>query len=117
MKSQFKDKVPMKRISENLLKECFIHGGLFLDPDAPLGILTFKKGSLHAEFSDCVKSPGIYGSLFMSIELIDSLYIRNGVNDNDVRFVAQFGIDQISLDCVISSGKTISLSSTLTFHL
>ena len=96
-------------------KKRWKNGNSFIDPLAPLSILTFRKGSLHADFSDCSKSPGIYGSLFIPVELLDHLRIRDGVNTNDVRFAAQFSLDQASLDCMISSGKTISLSSTLSF--
>ena len=87
----------------------------FIDTNASLSILSFKTGSLHADFPDCIKTPGIYGSVFEPVELLDRLHIRNGVNAYCVRFAAQFGLDQQSLDRLISSGFTISLTPGLTF--
>lgn len=83
------------------------------DSLAPLSILRFKSGTLHAAFHDCWKSPGIYGSLWMPIQLLDMLKIENGLNVSDVRFAAQFCIRQIDLDRIIAKGNIITLNSDL----
>ena len=85
----------------------------FIDPFAPFTILRFKAGSLHADFSDCLKLPGIYGSLWTPIQLLDVLKIENGMNASDVRFAAQFSINQMLLDRLLSTGMIFTLSSNL----
>ena len=85
----------------------------FIDPSCPFTILSFKAGSLHAVFSDSVKLPGIYGSIWMPIQLLDVLKIENGLNTFDVRFVAQFKMSQIDLDKLLSAGKIFILYSNL----
>lgn len=85
----------------------------FIDPSCPLTILSFKAGSLHAGFSDCVKQPGIYGSIWTPVQLLDVLKIENGMNTSDVRFAAQFRINQIDLDQLLSAGYVFILSSHL----
>ncbi|MDE6741618.1 MAG: hypothetical protein K2J58_04735 [Muribaculaceae bacterium] len=87
----------------------------FIDPFAPFTVLSFKAGSLHADFSDCLKFPGIYGSLWTPIQLLDVLKIENGMNASDIRFAAQFSINQMLLDRLLSMGMTFTLSSNLSF--
>lgn len=83
------------------------------DPLAPLSILYFKSGSLHADFPDCRKYPGIYGTLWMPVKLLDELYIEDGLNASDVRFAAQFRLNQITLDRLLQNGGIITLCSDL----
>lgn len=85
----------------------------FIDPSSPLTILSFKAGSLQADFSDCVKLPGIYGSIWTPIQLLDVLKIENGLNTSDVRFAAQFRMRQIDLDKLLSAGNVFFLSPQL----
>lgn len=87
------------------------------DSLAPLSILRFKSGTLHALFPDCWKIPGIYGTLWMPVKLLDVLHIEDGLNASDVCFAAQFRINQIELDRIISSGNIITLSSDLSIIL
>ena len=81
--------------------------------NAPLTMLTFKAGTLHADFQDCVKQPGIYGTILNPIELLDTLTIRNGVNATCVRFAAQFRLNQTSLNKKIKDGVKMVLTERL----
>ncbi|MDE6379629.1 MAG: hypothetical protein K2L11_04085 [Muribaculaceae bacterium] len=81
--------------------------------DAPLTILTLKAGILHAEFTDCIKPPGIYGTIMDPIELLDTLTIKDGTNATCVRFAAQFRLTQTELNKKIKEGVKIVLSERL----
>lgn len=118
MKRRVKDKIETICCNGNA-RFCGIEvkDNFFIDPEASLTILTFKAGSLLADFPDCVKAPGIYGSLMTPIELLDSLRIENGVNTGDVRFAAQFRLSQSSLDILVSFGTTFTLTSNLSIIL
>ena len=83
--------------------------------NAPLAILSFKAGTLHAVFPDCVKRPGIYGTIMNPIELLDTLTIKDGINTETVRLAAQFSMLQADINKLIKEGKKILLSSNLTF--
>ena len=81
--------------------------------NAPLTILTFKAGTLRACFPDCIKTPGIYGTIFWPIELLDKLIIEKGSNSHKIRFAAQFPIDQATLDKLTDKGVTINITENL----
>ena len=83
--------------------------------NAPLSILSFHEGTLHAAFSDCVKRPGIYGTIINPIELLDTLIIKDGVNTETVRFAAQFNWNQSTLNDYIKAGMKIMISENLSF--
>lgn len=90
---------------------------ILFESSARYSILCFKTGSLHAEFPDCCKSPGIYGTLFTPIQLLDMLHIKNGLNISVVRFAAQFRIKQYDLDQLLTAGKIFALSQELLLYM
>lgn len=94
-----------------------VHDGCLIDPSAPLSIIRFRAATLHSDFTEGVKSPGIYGTLLAPVELLDPLCIENGINVSDVRFAAQFSCTQRSIDMLVSSGKAIRLSSNLSLYI
>ncbi len=86
---------------------------MMIDNRAPLSILTFKAKTLNANFSNCIKNPGIYGSIKIPVELLDTLIIKDGMNVKTVRFAAQFRLNQIELNNRIKEGFKIELSENL----
>ncbi len=86
------------------------------DIKSSLSVLTFRAGTLHADFPDCIKQPGIYGTIISPIELLDSLLIMSGVNANSVRFAGQFQINQEILENRLEEGMIVGLTKKLELY-
>ena len=86
------------------------------DNHAPLSILTFKSGTLIANFDNCIKKPGIYGNIMHPIELLDTLIIEDGTNIVTVRFAAQFKLNQYELNNKICEGVKFIVTERLELY-
>ncbi len=86
------------------------------DNRAPLSVLTFKAGTLYADFTENIKQPGIYGSILKPIELLDTLIIKDGINAKKVRLAAQFKWNQREVNKKIRDGMRIGLSESLELY-
>lgn len=84
----------------------------FTKPQNSPKILTFPTNSLTCKFVDGVYSPGIYGTEKFPNELLDTLIVKNGTNQNDVRFKNRFIWIQDTLNENIKSGLYIELSKS-----
>ena len=85
-----------------------------IDSSAPLSVLNFSAGTLKVDLPDCIKRPGIYGTLFQPIEFLDSLFVENGVNKSSVRVAGQFKCSQNDIYEYIQKGYKIELKEDLT---
>ncbi len=83
---------------------------------SPLSILKFRPGTLHSDFSEGVNYPGIFGTIFNPIELLDILIIKEGKNENGVRFVGQFSLNQEEIDNMIGEGLKVGLTKKLEIY-
>lgn len=72
-----------------------------LNTGNPAKTLLFPAGSIHLNFmNDGVVTAGIKDK----VELLDELHVRDGVNENDVRFVGEFKWEQNTLNEEVLSG-------------
>lgn len=72
-----------------------------LNSGNPRKILSFPAGSIRLTFMDDGTVPvGVKDK----VELLDELYVKNGLNDNEVRFLGEFKWEQSTLDEEVSRG-------------
>ncbi len=93
---------------ENKLSSMKYFGAPLDGGDAPLlnsgnpqKILLFPAGSIRLTFMDDGTIPA---GVKDKVELLDELYVKNGLNENNVRFVGEFKWEQSTLDEEISKG-------------
>lgn len=73
----------------------------FLNTGNPKKTLLFPKGSIHFTFmTDGVVEAGVKDK----VELHDTLYVKNGVNENEVRFSGEFKWEQATLNEEVKKG-------------
>lgn len=73
----------------------------FLNTGNPKKTLLFPKGSIHFTFmTDGVVQAGIKDK----VKLHDTLYVKNGINENDVRFSGEFKWEQATLNEEVEKG-------------
>lgn len=76
--------------------------------------LSFPKGSINFKgISDGIVKPGIYGTNKFPNELLDSIFVKDGKNNNVVRFRNRFIWVQETLERYLSEGTTINCSKQL----
>lgn len=79
-------------------------------PQNTFKVLTFKKGSLIIAREDCKIDKGIYGTEKFPNELLDDLIVKDGKNENTVRFKNRFIWLQNKLEEELENGTIIKLS-------
>ena len=72
-----------------------------LNTGNPIKTLVFPAGSIHFSFmNEGIVSAGVKDK----VELLDELHIKNGVNENDVRFIGEFKWEQSTLNEEVKNG-------------
>ena len=72
--------------------------------------LSFKKGSINIPRENCTISKGIYGTEKFPNELLDDLIVKDGTNENTVRFKNRFIWLQKKLEEELENGTIINFS-------
>lgn len=85
----------------------------FTKPQNSYKVLTFPVGSIHYKGKDGTIKAGIYGTKKFPNKLLDDLIIKNGVNQNVVRFENRFIWVQETLEENIKNNTRINLSNQL----
>ena len=81
----------------------------FLNTGNPKKTLLFPKGSIHFTFmTDGVVEAGVKDK----VELHDTLYVKNGVNENEVRFSGKFKWEQATLNEEVKKGTYFVIKTT-----
>lgn len=82
-------------------------------PQNSYKILKFPPNSLHIKGEDRIISSGLYGTKKYPNKLLDDLIIKNGTNENCVRFENRFIWTQEKLETELSSKTIINCSNQL----
>ena len=72
-----------------------------LNTGNPKKTLLFPAGSIHFTFMD---EGVVQAGVKDKVELLDELHIKNGLNENDVRFIGEFKWEQATLNEEVSNG-------------
>ena len=79
-----------------------------LNSGNPIKTLLFPAGSIHFTFmTDGTVSPGVKDK----VELLDELHIKNGINENAVRFTGEFKWEQATLNGEVEKGTYFVVKS------
>ena len=73
----------------------------FLNTGNPKKTLLFPAGSIHFTFMDEGIVPA---GVKDKVELLDELHVKNGLNENDVRFIGEFKWEQATLNEEVRNG-------------
>ena len=85
----------------------------FTKPQNSYKILSFPPHSIHFKGADGIIKAGVYGTQKFPNKLLDDLIIKDGVNQNTVRFENRFIWIQETLDKNIQANTRINLSKQL----
>ena len=72
-----------------------------LNTGNPIKTLLFPAGSVHLTF---MKNGIVKAGVKDKVELLDDMHVKNGVNENDVRFAGEFKWEQATLNEEVSKG-------------
>lgn len=85
----------------------------FTKPQNSYKILSFPPHSIHFKGADGIIKAGVYGTQKFPNKLLDDLIIKDGVNQNTVRFENRFIWIQETLDKNLQANTRINLSKQL----
>ncbi|CAM3777915.1 putative type III modification methyltransferase [Flavobacterium branchiophilum] len=83
----------------------------FTKPQNSYKDLSFPKGIINIKLEDQIIEKGIYGTTKFPNQLLDDLIIKNGLNENDVRFRNRFIWVQDKLNEEILNNTKININS------